>query len=131
MDASIANSLFFLIRVLKFPLLELLILTPSAAKEECDSMGSLSSTVSTPSSGASMAEFSGSTRVNLPTRKRSHSKHLDTFVPFEEIKSRKTTPSPYTTGVTTPSGSSGYGYTAIGDGYFDLTMSVPHFNCQQ
>ncbi|KAF7865226.1 hypothetical protein EAF04_006203 [Stromatinia cepivora] len=94
----------------------------SNVKEEGESMESLSSTASTPGSGASMAEFSGSTRVDLPTRKRSHSKHLDAFVPFEEIKSRRTTPSPFATGVTTPSGSSGYGYTAIGDGYFDLTM---------
>lgn len=87
-------------------------------------MESLSSTASTPGSGASMAEFSGSNQVDLPTRKRTYSTHLDSFVPFEENKSRRTTPSPFATGVTTPSGSSGYGYNVIGDGYFDLTMSV-------
>ncbi|KAI9649193.1 hypothetical protein NHQ30_001761 [Ciborinia camelliae] len=76
-------------------------------KEEGESMESLSSTASTPGSGASMAEFSGSTRVDLPTRKRTHSTHLDAIAPFEEIKSRRTTPSPFATGVTTPSGSSG------------------------
>ncbi|QSZ37141.1 hypothetical protein DSL72_009235 [Monilinia vaccinii-corymbosi] len=75
--------------------------------KEVDSMESLSSTASTPASGASMAEFSGSTRVDRPTRKRTHSNHLDSFVPFEEIKSRRTTPSPFATGATTPSGSSG------------------------
>ena len=68
---------------------------------------------------------SGSHRADLPTRKRTLSKHLDMFVPFEEVKSRRTTPSPFATGVTTPSGSSGYGYNANGDGYFDLTMFVP------
>ncbi|RAL68552.1 hypothetical protein DID88_007277 [Monilinia fructigena] len=52
-------------------------------KEEGNSMESLSSTASTPGSGASMTEFSG---------------------------------------VTTPSGSPGYGYDVIGDGYFDLTL---------
>ncbi|TGO31691.1 hypothetical protein BHYA_0432g00020 [Botrytis hyacinthi] len=90
-------------------------------KEEGESMGSLSSTASTLGSGASMVD-SGSHRADLPTRKRTLSKHLDTVVPFEEIKSRRTTPSPFATGVTTPSGSSGYGYNANGDGYFDLTM---------
>ncbi|KAF7921816.1 hypothetical protein BELL_0024g00250 [Botrytis elliptica] len=90
-------------------------------KEEGESMGSLSSTASTPGSGASMIG-SGSHRADLPTRKRTLSKHLDTVAPFEEIKSRRTTPSPFATGVTTPSGSSGYGYNANGDGYFDLTM---------
>ncbi|KAF7955746.1 hypothetical protein EAE96_004670 [Botrytis aclada] len=90
-------------------------------KEEGESIGSLSSTASTPGSGASMIG-SGSRRSDLPSRKRTLSKHLDTDVPFEEIKSRRTTPSPFATGVTTPSGSSGYGYHANGDGYFDLTM---------
>ncbi|KAF7853315.1 uncharacterized protein EAF02_011969 [Botrytis sinoallii] len=75
-------------------------------KEEGESMVSLSSTASTPGSGASMIG-SGSHRADLPTRKRTLSKHLDTVVPFEEIKSRRTTPSPFATGVTTPSGSSG------------------------
>ncbi|ATZ52859.1 Bculs1 [Botrytis cinerea B05.10] len=90
-------------------------------KEEGEPAGSLSSTASTPGSGASMFG-SGSHRADLPTRKRTLSKHLDMFVPFEEVKSRRTTPSPFATGVTTPSGSSGYGYNANGDGYFDLTM---------
>ncbi|KAF7899913.1 hypothetical protein EAF00_004249 [Botryotinia globosa] len=90
-------------------------------KGEGESMGSLSSTASTPGSGASMVGY-GSHRADLPTRKRTLSKHLDTFVPFEEFKSRRTTPSPFATGVTTPSGSSGYGYNANGDGYFDLAM---------
>ncbi|TGO66224.1 hypothetical protein BOTNAR_0065g00100 [Botryotinia narcissicola] len=90
-------------------------------KEEGESMGSLSSTASTPGSGASMVG-SGSHRADLPTRKRTLSKHLDTVIPFEEIKSRRTTPSPFATGVTTPSRSSGYGYNANGDEYFDLTM---------
>ena len=109
-------------------LLSITVLTCSAVKEQGESTGSLSSTASTPGSGASMAESSGSTRVALPTRKRSHSKHLDAeLIPFEGNKSRRTSPSPFATSVTTPSGSSGYGYTAIGDGYFDLTMFVPHF----
>ncbi|TEY40756.1 hypothetical protein BOTCAL_0423g00060 [Botryotinia calthae] len=89
--------------------------------EEGESMGSLSSTASTPGSGASMFG-SGSHRADLPTRKRTLSKHLDMFVPFEEVKSRRKTPSPFATGVATPSGSSGYGYNANGDGYFDLAM---------
>ncbi|KAF7909511.1 uncharacterized protein EAF01_003229 [Botrytis porri] len=90
-------------------------------KEEGEPMGSLSSTASTPGSRASMVG-SGPHRADLPTRKRTLSKHLDTTFPFEKIKSRRTTPSPFATGATTPSGSSGYGFNADGDGYFDLTM---------
>lgn len=87
-----------------------------------ESMGSLSSTASTPGSGTSMAS---SSRVDLPTRKRSHSTHLDAgLMPFEENKSRRTSPSPFAMGATPPLGSLGYGYAAIGDGYFDLTAFV-------
>jgi hypothetical protein len=70
--------------------------------------------------------------VNLPTRKRSHSKHLDgALAPVEDNKSRRTSPSPFMTGPATPSTiSSGYGYgypVLLGDGYFDLTLFVHKF----
>lgn len=64
--------------------------------------------------------------MNLPTRKRSHSKHLDGgLAPFEDNKSRRTSPSPYMTGPATPSTGSGYDYYPVfGDGFLDLTMFV-------
>jgi hypothetical protein len=75
-----------------------------------------------------MADLMSPSRMNLPTRKRSHSKHLDGgLLPFEDNKSRRTSPSPYMTGPATPSSSSGYGYPVFGDSYFDLTLFVHNF----
>ena len=66
--------------------------------------------------------------MDLPSRKRSHSQHLDgTLRPVEDNKSRRTSPSPHT-GPATPSStiSSGYGYPMLGDGFVDLTLFVYH-----
>ncbi len=86
---------------------------------------------STPNSADSLGDLVSPSRMNLPSRKRSHSKHLDgAFAPVGDVKSRRTSPSPYMTGPTTPSStmSSGYGYyPAFGDGYFDLTLFVNNF----
>jgi hypothetical protein len=91
------------------------------------SMASTSSTASSPNSAASLGEVVSPTQMNLPTRKRSHSSHLDGFLePYEGNKSRRTTPSPFPTGPATPATSSGYGYPTFGDGYFDLTLFVPN-----
>ncbi len=78
-----------------------------------------------------LGELVSPSRINLPSRKRSHSKHLDGLAPFEnKSQSRRTSPSPYQTRPSTPSTStSGYGY-PIGDGYFDLTLFVHiHLSC--
>ncbi|RDW66946.1 hypothetical protein BP5796_09695 [Coleophoma crateriformis] len=78
-----------------------------------------SPTSSTPSSGD--ISSLGTSRVHLPSRKRSHSKHLDGLMVFEDNKSRKTTPSRYDTGPTTPSTSSGHANPKIDDDWLDLT----------
>ena len=85
----------------------------------------LSSTASTPNSADSLGDMLSPSRLNLPTRKRSHSKHLDgAFLPIEDNKSRRTSPSPFLAGPSTPSTiSSGYG-PMLGEGYFDLTLFV-------
>ncbi|KAE9365444.1 hypothetical protein N431DRAFT_353892 [Stipitochalara longipes BDJ] len=83
----------------------------------------ISSTASTPNSADSMRDMLSPSRMNLPTRKRSHSKHLDgALLPIEDNKSRRTSPSPFLAGPSTPSTiSSGYG-PMLGEGYFDLTF---------
>lgn len=63
---------------------------------------STSSTASTPNSTMDSLHSTTSPFVDLPSRKRSHSKHLDGLAPVAESKSRRTSPSPYMTGVTTP-----------------------------
>jgi len=76
-----------------------------------------------------LGELVSPSRMNLPSRKRSHSKHLDGLAPYEnKSQSRRTSPSSYQTRPSTPSTStSGY---AIGDGYFDLTLFVHiHLSC--
>lgn len=114
-------------------------LPPSAgrkhfANESADqwhSLSSASSMPSTPNSADSLGDLVSPSRINLPSRKRSHSKHLDgALAPIEDVKSRRTSPSPYMTGPTTPSStmSSGYGYYPVfGEGYFDLTLFVHKF----
>lgn len=99
-----------------------------AAREQWHPLTSQSSTASTPNSDF-LGDFASPSRMNLPTRKRSHSKHLDgQLAPFEDNKSRRTSMSPFGTGPPTPSTlSSGYGYPMIGDGYFDLTVFVHKF----
>jgi hypothetical protein len=58
----------------------------------------------TPNSVASMADIISPSRMKLPSRKRSHSNHLDgALAPFEGYKSRRTSPSPYLTGHSTSS----------------------------
>ena len=47
-------------------------------------------------------------KMSLPTRKRSHSKHLEGLVPVTDNKSRRTSPSPFLSRHSTPSSSSGY-----------------------
>lgn len=66
--------------------------------------------------------------MKLPNRKRSHSKHLDgALLPVEDSKSRRTSPSPFLAGPSTPPTiSSGYD-PMLGEGYFDLTLSVYKF----
>ncbi|KAF8854292.1 hypothetical protein BDZ45DRAFT_747658 [Acephala macrosclerotiorum] len=95
------------------------------------SLSSASSVPSTPHSADSLGDLVSPSRINLPSRKRSHSKHLDgALAPIEDAKSRRTSPSPYMTGPTTPSSimSSGYGYYPMfGDGYFDLALFVHKF----
>jgi hypothetical protein len=88
----------------------------------------LSSTASTPNSADSMGDFLSPSRMNLPTRKRTHSKHLDgALLPIEDNKSRRTSPSPFLAGPSTPSTiSSGYG-PMLGEGYFNLTLFVHIF----
>jgi hypothetical protein len=98
-----------------------------ADREQWQNLASASSTSSTPNSGDSLGDFLSPSRMNLPTRKRSHSKHLDGALgPAEDNKSRRTSPNPFMTGPGTPSTiSSGYGYgypLMLGDGYFDLTL---------
>jgi hypothetical protein len=95
-----------------------------ADREQWPFLASASSTASTPNSADSLGDLLSPSRMNLPNRKRSHSKHLDgALVPFEDNKSRRPSPSPFLTGPTTPS-TSGYGYPMLGDGYFDLTLFV-------
>lgn len=57
-------------------------------------------------------------RLKLPSRKRSHSNHLDgQLAPVEDYKSRRTSQSPFGTSPPTPSTvTSGYGYPVLGDG---------------
>ena len=56
------------------------------------------------SSNDSPVPNSQASPMKLPNRKRSHSNHLDGLAPYEESsKSRRTSPSPYTTGPPTPS----------------------------
>jgi hypothetical protein len=88
----------------------------------------ISSIASTPNSADSLGEMLSPSRMNLPARKRSHSKHLDgALLPIEDNKSRRTSPSPFLPGPSTPSTvSSGYG-PMLGEGYFDLTLSVHTF----
>ena len=88
----------------------------------------LSSTASTPNSADSMGDLLSPSRMNLPNRKRSHSKHLDgALLPVQDNKSRRTSPSPFLAGPSTPSTiSSGYG-PMLGEGYFDLTLFVHIF----
>ena len=75
--------------------------------------GASSSTASSPNSRESMAYLIPS-RTNVPTRKRSHSEHLDGSLPsYEDNKSQRTSPSPYVTGPTTPSTNSGYDYPVL------------------
>jgi hypothetical protein len=104
--------------------------TPSntmADRDQWHSLTSASSTASTPNSADSLGDLVSPSRMNLPSRKRSHSKHLDgVLAPYEDNKSRRTSPSPFLTGPTTPS-TSGYGYPMLGDGYFDLTLFVHKF----
>jgi hypothetical protein len=88
------------------------------------------SSASTPNSAESFPELLSPSHTNLPTRKRSHSKHLDGgLAPHDDniSKSRRTSPSPFmspfVTSPATPAGaSSGYGYPTIGDGFFNLTF---------
>ncbi len=78
-----------------------------------------------------LGELVSPSRMNLPSRKRSHSKHLDGLAPYEnKSQSRRTSPGSYQTRPSTPSTSiSGYEY-PIGDGYFDLTLFVHiHLSC--
>lgn len=103
-----------------------------ADREQWHNLASASSTSSTPNSADSLGYLLSPSRMNLPTRKRSHSKHLDgTLGPVEDNKSRRTSPSPFLNGPGTPSTiSSGYGYgypLMLGDGYFDLTLFVYKF----
>lgn len=88
----------------------------------------LSSTASTPNSADSMGDLLSPSRMNLPTRKRTHSKHLDgALLPIEDNKSRRTSPSPFLAGLSTPSTiSSGYG-PMLGEGYFNLALFVHIF----
>ncbi|KUJ08350.1 uncharacterized protein LY89DRAFT_711734 [Mollisia scopiformis] len=65
---------------------------------------SASSMPSTPKSADSFKELISPNQMSLPSRKRSHSKHLDgALYPPQETKSRRTSPSPYMAGPGTPS----------------------------
>lgn len=54
-------------------------------------------------SPGSFSEFLSPSKMSLPTRKRSHSKHLDGLAPVTGNKSRRTSPSPFLTHPSTPS----------------------------
>ena len=85
---------------------------------------------STPGTVDSLRDIVSPSKMNLPTRKRSHSTHLDgqLAVPYDN-KSRRTSESPFNTGPPTPStSSSGYGYPVLGDGFYDLALFVHTFN---
>jgi chromosome segregation ATPase len=82
---------------------------------QSSSQQSSSSMPSTPNSADSLGDLVSPSQMTLPSRKRSHSKHLDGVVyPLGNIKSRRT--SPGLTGPTTPSSitSSGYVYSMFG-----------------
>ena len=102
-----------------------------ADREPWHAQAAVDSTASTPNSHSadSIPELATPSSMNLVSRKRTHSKHLDGgLAPYThgDNKSRRTSPSPYTSPAT-PGESSGYGYPMIGDGFFDLTMFVHNF----
>ncbi|KAF4637235.1 hypothetical protein G7Y89_g851 [Cudoniella acicularis] len=78
------------------------------ARDQWLPRSTVDSMVSTPNSLDSYPELLSPSQMNLPTRKRSHSKHLDgSLAPaYGDNKSRRTSPSPYTTNPSTPGGSS-------------------------
>ncbi|TVY81741.1 putative ATP-dependent helicase [Lachnellula suecica] len=81
--------------------------------------GAIDSTASTPNSADSLAELLTPSKMDLPSRKRTHSTHGLTPYAYGDNKSRRTSPSPYGSGA-----SSGYGYPMNSDGFYDLTMFV-------
>ncbi|KAE8443177.1 hypothetical protein EG329_002275 [Mollisiaceae sp. DMI_Dod_QoI] len=91
-------------------------------REQWHSLSSTSSMPSTPNSADSLGDLVSPSRMNLPSRKRSHSKHLDgALAPVGDVKSRRTSPSPYMTGPTTPSSTMSSGdeeLEAFGNGFF-------------
>jgi hypothetical protein len=71
------------------------------------------------SSTGSIAELLTPSKMDLPTRKRSHSKHLDGLAPVTDNKSRRTSPSPFSTYPSTPSSVSGYDCSIFADSFFN------------
>ncbi|TVY19000.1 putative ATP-dependent helicase [Lachnellula arida] len=95
-------------------------------QEQSHGQSGIDSTASTPNSHSakSIPEMTRPSSMSLVSRKRTHSKHIDGGLApplYGDNKSRRTSPSPYTSPAT-PGESSGYGYPMIGDGFFDLTM---------
>jgi hypothetical protein len=59
-------------------------------------------------SSDSISAFLTPSKMDLPTRKRSHSKHLDGLAPDTNHKSRRTSPSPFLMHPSNPASISGY-----------------------
>ncbi|PVH86410.1 hypothetical protein DL98DRAFT_13691 [Cadophora sp. DSE1049] len=85
------------------------------ASEQWYPRSSVPSMASTPNTVDSLGDLVSPSKMNLPTRKRSHSTHLDgqLALPPSDNKSRRTSESPFGTGPPTPSTSSS------GDDKFD------------
>jgi hypothetical protein len=95
----------------------------------------MSSTAWIPDALGSFSDLLNPSSMNLPTRKRSYSEHLDgglTSFDDNHAKSRRASPNPYLnsygTNPATPAGqSSGYEDSVYGDGYFNLDLFVNNF----
>src|SRR4051794_14081878 len=99
-----------------------------AASEQWYPRSSAASMASTPGTADSLGDLVSPSKLNLPTRKRSHSTHLNGQLAPVDNKSRRTSLSPFGTGPPTPSTSSSrYVYSVSGAGYYDLTLFAQLF----